>query len=247
MITLNVNIDHVATVRNARGGNEPDPVAAAVIVELAGASGVVCHLREDRRHVNDRDLELLRKVVASKLDLEMAANEEIIEIALKTLPDLVTIVPEKRQELTTEGGLDVAGSMEKMRDLTARMKAKGIETSFFVEPGERQIDAVLEIGGDMVELHTGAYANAKGRSQEKELKKIERAAFYAKKNKLKVAAGHGITYLNVAPIARIPEIDELSVGHSIISRSIFVGLERAVKEMLELMIKARELDATTKR
>jgi len=172
MITLNVNIDHVATVRNARGGNEPDPVTAALKAELAGASGIVCHLREDRRHVNDRDLKLLRELITSKLDLEMAANEEIIKIAWETLPDMLTLVPEKRQELTTEGGLDVSADTDRFSGLVKRMHEKNIFVSFFIEPDIKQIDAVLETNGDMVEFHTGVYADAKGdKLQIKELKR----------------------------------------------------------------------------
>ncbi|MFC2130172.1 pyridoxine 5'-phosphate synthase [Bacteroidota bacterium] len=236
MITLNVNIDHVATVRNARGGSEPEPVTAALKAELAGASGIVCHLREDRRHVNDQDLKLLRESVTVKLDLEMAANEEIIKIALKTLPDMVTIVPEKRQELTTEGGLDVAGNIQKHTELVRRMHEKNIFVSFFVEPDEKQIEAVLKTGGDMVELHTGVYANAiDEKAVNTELKRIINAVEYAHKNNLKIAAGHGLNYFNTKPIAQMPQIDELSIGHSIISRSIYVGIETAVKEMIEII------------
>lgn len=236
MINLNVNIDHVATVRNARGGIEPDPVAAAMISELAGAKGIVCHLREDRRHVNDRDLAMIREVVQTKLDLEMAANEEIIKIALKTKPELVTIVPEKRAELTTEGGLDVSSGIDVFRALCDRMHEKDIEVSFFIEPTEEQIYASLEAGGDMIEIHTGIYANAKLKSDiENELRRIEKAAAFAKGLGLQVAAGHGINYFNVLPVAAIPEINELSIGHSIISRSVFVGLDKAVREMLDLM------------
>jgi len=239
MITLNVNIDHVATVRNARGGNEPDPVTAALQAELAGASGIVCHLREDRRHVNDRDLKLLRELVTGKLDLEMAANEEIIKIALKTLPDMVTIVPEKRKELTTEGGLDVASGLAKFKKLTSRMHDKNIFVSFFVEPDEKQIEAVCKAGGDMVELHTGVYANAKNeKSLLKELGRIEKATQFAEKSGLKIAAGHGLNYSNTQPIARIIGIHELSIGHSIISRAVFVGIESAVKEMLAIIHKS---------
>ncbi|MFH1052154.1 MAG: pyridoxine 5'-phosphate synthase [bacterium] len=239
MITLNVNIDHVATVRNARGGFEPDPVTAAVKAELAGASGIVCHLREDRRHVNDRDLRVLREVVTGKLDLEMAANEEIINIALKTLPDMVTIVPEKRQELTTEGGLDVAANIKKYKSLVERMHEKNIFVSFFVEPDSKQIDAVKKAGGDMVELHTGVYANLKDEiSIKNELNRLDKATRYARKLLLKVAAGHGLNYFNTSAIAQINDIQELSIGHSIISRAVFTGIEIAVKDMLEVIHKA---------
>ncbi|MDQ1266312.1 MAG: pyridoxine 5-phosphate synthase [Bacteroidota bacterium] len=236
MINLNINIDHVATVRNARGGKEPDPIAAAIEAELAGASGIVCHLREDRRHVNDRDVKLLKEVINSKLDLEMAANPEIIQIALQLQPDMVTIVPEKRQELTTEGGLDVASNLENLKSLCGQMHSKGIEVSLFVEPSEEQIHASLLAGADMVELHTGKYANAKhGEEFENELARIHQAAGYAADSGLLVAAGHGLNYLNTKQICLIPFIHELSIGHSIISRAVFSGIQRAVREMIELI------------
>ncbi len=236
MLTLNVNIDHVATVRNARGGKEPDPITAALNAELAGATGIVCHLREDRRHIKDRDLNLLRELIQTKLDLEMAASEEIIGIALDIVPELVTIVPEKRQELTTEGGLNVAGEPDRFRKLCDRMHEKGIEVSFFVEPDEKQIVASLEAGADMVELHTGTYANlTSGRDLENELMRLRKASALAADDNMKIAAGHGLNYYNVQPVCRIPQIGELSIGHSIISRAIFVGIEKAVREMIELM------------
>lgn len=236
MITLNVNVDHIATLRQARGGNEPDPVAAAVICELAGANGIVCHLREDRRHIQDRDVELLRQIVTTKLDLEMAAVEEIINIALRIKPDLVTIVPEKRMELTTEGGLDVTADIPRYTNLVQIMHSNQIEVSFFVEPEVEQIDAVLRTGAEIVELHTGVYSNLKDEKKIKtELERIRKAADYAKSNGLKVVAGHGLNYRNVVEICRISSIDELSIGHSIISRAALVGLERAVKEMIEVI------------
>jgi pyridoxine 5-phosphate synthase len=236
MITLNVNIDHFATVRNARGGTEPDPVGAAIISELAGASGIVCHLREDRRHINDRDLRLLKETVRTKLDLEMAANEEIIKIALNTKPNMVTIVPENRAELTTEGGLDVSGNFDKLKGLCDRMHEQGIEVSFFVEPSEDQIDSSMIAGADMVELHTGTYANATHTKQiENELSRIQIASEFAVSLGLKVAAGHGINYQNVKPVCHFKEIGELSIGHSIISRALFTGIEKAVKDMIDLI------------
>ncbi len=236
MITLNVNIDHVATVRNARGGVEPDPVTAALIAEQAGASGIVCHLREDRRHVKDRDLRLLRELIQTKLDLEMGANEEIIGIALDTVPDLVTIVPENRMELTTEGGLNVAEDMMRFKNLVNRMHDKSIEVSFFIEPQIEQIDSVLAAGGDMVEFHTGVYANlTKADEIEEEFNKLKYACEYASAEGLKIAAGHGLNYFNTQKICSISEINELSIGHSIISRAVFTGLERAVKDMLDLI------------
>jgi len=236
MITLNVNVDHIATIRQARGGNEPDPVVAAMLCELAGARGIVCHLREDRRHIQDRDVELLRQVVSTKLDLEMAAVNEIIQIALRIKPDMVTIVPEKRMELTTEGGLDVARDIQKYSELVTAMHSAGIEVSFFVEPEITQVDASKSAGADIVELHTGKYANLKNEKEIlKELENINNAAHYAKSIGLKVAAGHGLNYRNVVPICKIKAIDELSIGHSIISRSVFVGIERAVREMIEII------------
>ncbi|MGQ9818898.1 MAG: pyridoxine 5'-phosphate synthase [Candidatus Kapaibacteriales bacterium] len=242
MITLNVNIDHIATLRQARKGKDPDPIAAAVLCELAGANGIVCHLREDRRHINDRDVELLRQIVQTKLDLEMAAVEEIIQIALKIKPDLVTIVPERRLELTTESGLDVASNINKYKALVDRMHSKEIMVSFFVEPERSQIEASLEAGADMVEIHTGVYANSTNEvNQNKELNRINESANFAKNLGLKVAAGHGLNYQNVARICLIPSILELSIGHSIISRASLVGLQNAVREMIELIRIAESL------
>lgn len=236
MITLNVNIDHVATIRNARGGVEPCPVVAASIAELAGASGIVCHLREDRRHINDKDAYRLREAIQTKMDLEMGANEEIIKIALNILPELVTIVPENRAELTTEGGLNVAAQIDKFKKLTDRMHEKGIEVSYFIEPEEEQIEAVKKVNGDMVEFHTGIYANAKSHLEiNNELNKIRLSSSLANKFGLKIAAGHGLNYFNTQSIATIKEINELSIGHSIISRSVFVGLDKAVREMIDLI------------
>ncbi len=236
MITLNVNIDHIATLRQARGGNEPDPVSAAVLCELAGAHGIVCHLREDRRHINDRDVELLRKIVSSKLDLEMAGVEEIIQIALQIKPDVVTIVPEKRMELTTEGGLNVASDISKFAELTERMHSAGIAVSFFVEPESIQIESSLAAGADMVELHTGVYSNLRRNEElQNEFYRLKEAADFAKSLGLKVAAGHGLNYFNVGKLCQVDSISELSIGHSIISRASLVGIERAVREMLELI------------
>ncbi len=236
MAELAVNVDHIATLREARGGIEPDPIAGAVIAELAGAVGIVCHLREDRRHINDRDVRLLREVVKTKLDLEMAAAPDIIAVALEVLPDLVTIVPERREELTTEGGLDVAARVEFFADLAARMHEKDIEVSFFIEPEHEQIDAAIEAGADIVELHTGIYANAHTPEDvRRELERLADAARYAHSCGLRVTAGHGLNYVNVVPIVRIPEIIEVSIGHSIISRAVLVGLDRAVREMVSLV------------
>ncbi len=236
MLRLNVNIDHVATVRNARGGFEPDPVEAAMIAERAGAEGIVAHLREDRRHIKDADLRRLKEIVTTKLDLEMGANEEIIQIALKTIPELVTIVPENRMELTTEGGLNVSGDIDRFTKLVDRMHEKAIKVSFFIEPEMKQIDAVLASGGDMVEFHTGIYANAINQvDMDSEFLKVKSSSKYAHKNGLLIAAGHGLNYQNTKLISSISEINELSIGHSIISRAVFVGLEQAIMEMLELM------------
>ncbi len=236
MPQLSVNIDHIATLRQARKANEPDPIAAAVIAETAGAAGIIAHLREDRRHIQDRDLRLLREIVHTKLNFEMAATEEMQRIALEVKPDLSTLVPEKREELTTEGGLETASRIDFLKSYTERLHRGGIIVSLFVDPDERQIMAAKKTTAEWVELHTGAYANAK---QEKDiaeqLQKIIDAAKLAASLGLHVGAGHGLDYRNVQAIARIPEIEELNIGHSIISRAALVGLERAVKEMKTLV------------
>ena len=233
MMRLAVNIDHIATVREARGGIEPDPVHAAVIAELAGAHGIVCHLREDRRHVNDRDVRVLREVVTTKLDLEMAATDEIIAIALDVLPDLVTIVPEKREELTTEGGLDVASNVHFYTDLVGAMHDKRIDVSYFIDPDPLQVEAATRCGADIIELHTGTYANARTKTEAaSELVRLRTAAEIATEAGLIVTAGHGLDARNIAPICRIPQIEEVSVGHALIARALFIGMEGAVKELL---------------
>jgi pyridoxine 5-phosphate synthase len=233
---LCINIDHIATLREARGGVEPDPVTAAQICELAGAEGIVCHLREDRRHINDRDLRLLRETVKTKLDLEMAATDEIVKIAIDTLPELVTFVPERRQELTTEGGLDVRGHKHHLRDVIMEMHKHDIEVSLFVDPVAEQIEAAREIEADKIEIHTGEFSNARNEREQSDLLGIVRAAAkQAKELGLGVNAGHGLNYLNVQQMCSIDEIDEMSIGHSIISRAVFVGLDRAVREMLALV------------
>ena len=233
---LAINIDHVATLRQARGGAEPDPVTAAHICELAGAEGIVCHLREDRRHINDRDLRLLRDTVKTKLDLEMAATEEIIAIARTMRPELATLVPERRAELTTEGGLDVRGNLAPLRTAVARLKDGGIRVSLFVDPVPAQIDAAHEAGADTVELHTGAYANARTDAERHALlEEVRAAARRARECGLAVNAGHGLNYLNIAPFRTIAEIEEVSIGHAVVTRAVFVGLERAVREMLALV------------
>ncbi|MBI4428694.1 MAG: pyridoxine 5'-phosphate synthase [Ignavibacteriales bacterium] len=237
---LAINIDHIATLRNARGGHDPDPVEAALICEKAGAVGIVCHLREDRRHIKDRDVQLLRKKVESKLDLEMAATPEIIRIAVDVKPDLVTLVPEKRQELTTEGGLDVVGQKEYLKGVIDTFHSHRIQVSLFVDPTEPQLDASKDIGTDMIEIHTGEYAEAVSpRDKRTQLKRIKSVAKYGKFLGLGVNAGHGLGYSNIKPVAAIKEIDEVSIGHAIIVRAMFVGLERAVKEMIKLVKEKR--------
>jgi len=236
MIRLGVNIDHVATVREARKGIEPDPVAAAVLCELAGADGIVCHLREDRRHLKDRDLSLLRQIVRTHLNLEMAATEEMIKKAISVLPDMVTLVPEKRQEITTEGGLDIAANYDYLEEVTATLRANNIIVSFFIDPDIYQIKAAAKLGADYVELHTGTYANASDLNQVvEELERIKSMAAAAAKLGLGVSAGHGLNYHNVTDIAKIKQIEELNIGHSIISRAVLVGMDRAVREMIALI------------
>ena len=236
MTHLAINVDHVATIRQARGVNEPDPVAAAAICELAGASGIVVHLREDRRHINDRDVRLLRETIKTRMNLEMGANKEIIEIALALKPDMVTLVPEKRQELTTEGGLDVRGQKKKLEKTIARMTKAKIPVSLFIDPEPEQVKASLEIGATYVELHTGRYCDAGNEEeQEREYQFIVAAAEEAYQMGLRVNAGHGLDYRTTAKIAALDTIDELSIGHAIISRAVFVGLDQAVREMLAIV------------
>jgi len=236
MRSLMVNIDHVATLREARGINYPEPIYAAGVAEMAGASGIIIHLREDRRHIKDRDVRLLREVVRTKLNLEMAATPEMVQIAIDIRPDMVTLVPEKRQELTTEGGLDVARQSRKLRQVVESLRAAGIFVSLFIDPKETQLVASREVQADMVEIHTGTYSDAANtKIKEEELKKIARSAIRAKELGLGVNAGHGLHYHNVQEVAAIPEIDELSIGQSIIARAIFVGLDRAVRDMIDLI------------
>ena len=235
---LAINIDHIATIRQARGGNEPDPVVAAELCERAGAEGIVCHLREDRRHIHDRDVRKLRETVKTKLDLEMAATEEIIRIALDVKPELVTLVPEKRQELTTESGIDVVGNKKHLEDVVNTFHRNNILVSLFVDPLQAQVEASKDIGSDMIEIHTGEYAEAHSeREVNEELEKIRQMARLGKQLGLGVNGGHGLNYVNVQPIAAIEDIDELSIGHAIISRAVFVGIERAVSEMILLVRK----------
>lgn len=233
---LAINVDHVATVRQARGGVEPDPVLAAGLCELAGAEGIVVHLREDRRHIQDRDVILLRQVVKSKLNLEMAVAPEIIDIALEVKPDMVTLVPEKRQELTTEGGLDVIGNHKKIAKTVAKMRKAGIPVSLFIDPEVAQIQEAREVGATFVELHTGRYCEARTPDeQEQQFRLIEQASELAYEAGLRVNAGHGLDYRNTAPIAALPFIEELSIGHAVISRAVLVGLDQAVREMLSIV------------
>ncbi len=232
MPKLGVNIDHVATLRQARQEFEPDPIEAAQIVENAGADSIVAHLREDARHINKKDIENLKKSLRTRFNLEMSMDPAIVKIAIKIKPDQATLVPEKRNELTTEGGLDVIGQFQKIKRVTQELQAKKIEVSLFIDPIKSHIKKTKESGIDIIELHTGKYANAKKKeAQDKELKKITAAAQYAHSLGMTVSAGHGLKYDNVSPIAKISEIEELNIGHSIIARSIFVGLGSAVKEM----------------
>ncbi|HCR3569044.1 TPA: pyridoxine 5'-phosphate synthase [Proteus mirabilis] len=239
-ILLGVNIDHIATLRNARGTTYPDPVQAAFIAEQAGADGITIHLREDRRHITDRDLMLISQTVQTRLNLEMAVTEEMIEIACQTQPDFCCLVPEKRQEVTTEGGLDVVGNEEKVADAIKRLSLAGIKVSLFIDPDHEQINAADRVGAPFIEIHTGAYADAEDeQAQEKEFVRIRDAVTYAASKGLKVNAGHGLHYHNVQPIAALPELYELNIGHAIIGRAVFSGLAPAVEEMKRLMREAR--------
>jgi pyridoxine 5-phosphate synthase len=232
MLTLGVNIDHVATIRQARRTVEPDPIAAAVIAELAGADGITAHLREDRRHMQDRDIYRLRETVRTHLNLEMAATEEMVKIALDVRPDYITLVPERREEVTTEGGLDVVGQIDRLRGIVDRLQSAGIPVSMFIDPEPSQIEASAKIGAQFVELHTGTYAEAKGEAaQQQQLQHLAQGCELALARGLRVNAGHGLTYWNVSAIAALPGMEELNIGHSIISRSVLVGLDRAIREM----------------
>ena len=236
MARLAVNVDHVATVRQARGIEEPDPVLAAGLAELAGADGIICHLREDRRHISDRDLRLLRRTVKTKLNMEMAAVEEMVEIALKTKPDLATLVPEKRDELTTEGGLDVKARPDHYRSVTEQLKKAGIRVSFFVDPDTEQIETAHRCGADIVEIHTGHYSEARSESEAIErFGSVVKAVASAADLKLDISAGHGLNYTNIKRFKGLPKIEEYSIGHSIVARAVLVGFERAVREMVELV------------
>jgi len=247
MIELSVNIDHVATVRQARRIAEPDPVAAAVLAELGGADGITVHLREDRRHAQDRDVRLLREVVRGEFNLEMACAEEIVRIALEVKPDLVTLVPERREEITTEGGLDLRRRQAAIARAVARFRRAAIRVSFFIDPDEAQIKLAKKLDADFVELHTGEYAhaadprpNAKRETRNAELARLADGASAAAALGLGVHAGHGLNVRNAQPVARIPQISGLYIGHSIVGRAIFIGMQKAVREMKQLMLEARK-------
>ncbi|MHC5036396.1 MAG: pyridoxine 5'-phosphate synthase [Planctomycetota bacterium] len=238
-VELTVNVDHVATVRQARQTIEPDPVHAAVLAELGGADGITVHLREDRRHIQDRDVEILRRTVKVPLNLEMGLAPDIIEIALGLLPDLITLVPERRQELTTEGGLNVVQEAERVKAAVTRFREKGILVSLFVDADRASLETSAQAGADAVELHTGDFANATHEARDAALVRLVEGASLAASLGLKVHAGHGLTYTNVQPVAAIPEISELAIGHSIIARAVMVGMETAVREMKALILRAR--------
>jgi len=233
---FSLNIDHVATLRNARGETQPEPITAALLAEQAGVDGIVVHLREDRRHINERDVRLLRELISTKLDLEMAATDEIIKIACDVGPELATIVPEKREELTTEGGLNVLDQIELLKGTTERLHDSNIEVSFFVEPNINHIDASAEIGVDFIEIHTGVFANAESEEEQiDELERIRVAVNHAKKLGLGVNAGHGLNYQNIKVFRELEGIDEVSIGQAVIARAVFVGIDTAVKEMISLI------------
>ncbi|MBU2570762.1 MAG: pyridoxine 5'-phosphate synthase [Gammaproteobacteria bacterium] len=239
-ILLGVNIDHIATLRQARGTQYPDPIQAALIAEQAGADGITAHLREDRRHIQDRDIYLLRDIIHSRLNLEMAVTDEMIAIALKVKPYACCLVPEKREELTTEGGLNVAENQFRMNDVCLRLGEAGIEVSLFIDPDRRQIDAAVKAGAPVVELHTGRYADAETSSiRSDELKRIQSAAQYANSAGLQVNAGHGLNFHNVEAICKIPEIVELNIGHAIIAQAVFSGLAKTIGDLKQLMRQAR--------
>lgn len=240
MAKLSVNVDHVATVRQARLAAEPDPVVAAAKAELAGADGITVHLREDRRHIQDRDVHVLRKTVKTELNLEMAATREMLEVALEVKPDMVTLVPEKRQELTTEGGLDVKTHLEPLKKFTSQIKDAGIRVNLFIDPSPDAVKACHRIGSDGLEIHTGTFAEAKAPgAREAELKRIYDTAVLSKRLGLRTHAGHGLDYNNILPVAAIREIDEFAIGFSIIGRAVYIGIEEAVREMKRLITEGR--------
>lgn len=236
MALLSVNVDHIATIREARGVDEPDPVLAAGIAELAGAEGIICHLRKDQRHIKDRDLELLKKTVKTKLNLEMAPVKELVDIALTIKPDVVTLVPERREELTTESGLDVIRYRNEYERVTGTLKKAGITVSFFIDPDPDQIKESLDAGADIIEINTGHYSEARSESEMlRNFEKIKEATKLASKLEVKVHAGHGLNYVNIKRFTSIPEIEGYSIGHSIIGRAVMVGMDQAVREMVRLV------------
>ena len=239
MMRLGINVDHVATVRQARLATYPDPVEAALLAEKAGADGITVHLREDRRHIQERDVEELRAKVKTKINLEMAVTPEMVALAERLRPDDACFVPEKREELTTEGGLDAVTHADKVRDAVARLQSHGVHVSLFIDPAMAQIECAKKIAAHAIEIHTGTYCNANASTRGNELAAIASAASLAASLGLEVHAGHGLDYKNVLPIARIPEIVELNIGHSIIARAVIVGIEQAVREMKELLLGAR--------
>lgn len=242
MTLLGVNVDHVATIRQARGAPEPDPVTAALLAELAGADGITVHLRGDRRHIQERDVALLRQTVTTRLNIELAVSEEMLEIALDVKPDAVTLVPERPEEITTEGGLDVVKHGDEIRSAVERLLAGGIQVSLFLDPDRSQVEAAAAVGAPMVELNTAAYAEAvplgldvRAEDFRHELETLRQAAELAQVLRLRVLAGHGLTYRNVGPVSRLPQVEELNIGHNIVARAVLVGMERAVREMLQAM------------
>ncbi|MHC4404811.1 MAG: pyridoxine 5'-phosphate synthase [Planctomycetota bacterium] len=236
MAELGVNIDHVATVRQARRTYEPDPVWAAALAELGGADGITLHLREDRRHIQDRDLEILRQTVTVKLNLEMACEEEVIAVACRLKPDQATLVPERREEITTEGGLDVASRKARVAEVIGRLREAGVSVSLFLDPDPRQLQMAADVGADAVELHTGQYALAKpGSRQQEELEALRAGGAQIRRDGMTLHAGHGLTYRNVVPVASIEGMHELNIGHSIVARAVMVGFEQAVREMKRLV------------
>jgi pyridoxine 5-phosphate synthase len=240
MITLGVNIDHIATLRQARGTRYPSPVQAALLAEIAGADAITLHLREDRRHIQDRDLEILREVLQTRMNLEMAVTEEMIEIALKVKPNDVCLVPERRQELTTEGGLDVAAQLQRVKTACAKLAAAGIRVSLFINAERKQIEAAAAAGAPAIEIHTGQYADAATEeAQRNEFERVAEAVGHGRSVGLRVNAGHGLNYHNVQRIAALPGVSELNIGHAIVAHAIFVGWQQAVREMKALIVSAR--------
>jgi pyridoxine 5-phosphate synthase len=239
MTRLHINVDHVATLRQQRNTLYPDPVTAALLAELAGVEGITVHLREDRRHIQPRDVKILRQSVQTTLNLEMAATEAMVAFALELKPDVCTLVPEKREEQTTEGGLDVVGNESALRGVVEQLQGAGIKVSLFIDPGTDQVRASQAVGAQQVELHTGDYCNARGAEQEAELQRLIDGAAAAAEQGLAVAAGHGLSYTDVGPVAAIPQVEELNIGHGIVARAVLVGIERAVIDMREAIDRAQ--------